>query len=261
MIKVLRRGLLATACALAAVFAVPGVASAASRVTTLPPIVNGNQATLRGEVVSDCGADMYGYFLVQEVNGGASLDSLYDLGQPDQTIPGGSGQYSEGPVDLKPDTDYSVQAKAYGPCGNTTGNVVYFRVGVGPNNPADVSISQSIEGTPQVGKPFVLVITAMNSGKNTATDAFMKVLMPAGFVYNACEATVGVAKLGFCWWDGKNMVVDDIGAFTAGSTAVLRINVTPTIAGKFVNAVGIGAHQWDPDSSNNFMDMPLTVSS
>lgn len=68
-------------------------------------------------------------------------------------------------------------------------------------------------------------------------------------------------KLGFSWWDGEHMVVDDIGLFKPDAVATLRISVTPTAASSFVNTVGVGAHEWDPDSSNNFMDMPLTVGS
>jgi hypothetical protein len=247
------------ACAVSTALAVPGVASAAVSVTTLPPIVNGNQATFRGEIVSDCGMDMFGYFVLEEMNGGPRQDSMFDLGYPDQTVPGGSGQYSEGPFELKPDRDYVVTAHGYGPCGGAAGNRVFFHVGVGSGSPADVSITQSIEGSPQVGKASVLVVTATNKGKNPATEAFIKVLMPAGFAYNACEAMVGTVHIGFCWWDGKNMVVDNIGVLNSGATATLRVRVTPTAAGSFVNTVGVGAHEWDPDSANNFMDMPLTV--
>jgi hypothetical protein len=247
------------ACTAAAVLATPAIAAADVHVTTLAPSVNSSQAILHGEV-DGCSTPMRGFFLLREVNGGRTQDTLLDLGSPDQSLPEGSGQYSEGPFDLNPDTDYTVQAVAYGSCGGFFfGNVVFFRVGAGAGTPADVSITQTLEGTAKVGTSAVLVVTATNAGKSAATDAFIKVTMPAGFAYNACEATVGTVKLGFCWWDGEHMVVDDIGLFDAGAVATLRINVTPTVAGKFVNTVGVGAHEWDPDSANNFMDMPITV--
>jgi hypothetical protein len=258
--KRISRALLVIACTVAAVLATPAIA-AATDVTTLPPLLDGDQATLRGEVSDDC-AFSQGYFLLTDLtNGGPPQDSMFDLGHPDQFIPGGSGQYAEGPFGLQEDHEYTVQAVAGSTCsgGFTRGNIVFFRLGFGPQNPADVSITQTLEGTAKVGKPAVLVVTATNAGKNSATDAFIKVTMPAGFAYNACEATVGTVKLGFCWWDGEHMVVDDIGLFDAGAVATLRINVTPTVAGKFVNTVGVGAHEWDPDSANNFMDMPITV--
>lgn len=235
------------------------VAFAAITVTTLAPDVSGNSATFHGQIVADCNG-LDGYFVVTDLSTGQSYDSMFSLGFPDQTTSGSSMTYTEGPFGLKADTDYVVTAQADGGrgCAGGSGNAVFFHIGVGPGTPADVGISQSIGANPRVGQLLTLTVTATN-GDTAATQAFIKDIMPAGFQYVACSVQINGAPGGFCSWDGERTVVGTIGTFAKGSTAVLSIGVRPTAAGSFVNSVGVGAHEWDPDASNNFSDAPITV--
>jgi uncharacterized repeat protein (TIGR01451 family) len=129
-----------------------------------------------------------------------------------------------------------------------------------PNIPADVLTSQTMSAGPKVGGPLAwITITASNNGTHTATDAYVKDLMPAGFQFVDCTSTIDGLPGGWCWWDGTNIVVNDFGDFPKGSFAVTTIFVRPTVAGEFINTVGVGSDDYDPDSTNNFFDLPVTV--
>jgi uncharacterized repeat protein (TIGR01451 family) len=251
------RRLVAVVAVLAAATAATAAAALAVTVHTLAPSLDGTTATFYGEV-SDCAGPVSGYFLVTDMSTGRTYDTLIDWGHADQFSSNSSMTYSEGPFGLSPDTDYAVRAHGNGPCGSANGNTVFFHTSVGPGTPADVGISQSIGANPRVGQLLTLTVTATN-GDTAATQAFIKDIMPAGFQYVACSVLINGAPGGFCSWDGESTVVGTIGTFAKGSTAVLSIGVRPTAAGSFVNSVGIGAHEWDPDSSNNFADAPVTV--
>jgi uncharacterized repeat protein (TIGR01451 family) len=243
-----------------AVTAATATAALAIDVKTFAPDVNGNEATFHGEIVANC-SPVDGYFVLTDLSTGQSYDSLFSLGFPDQFSSSSEMTYSEGPFGLKSDTDYLVRAHADGGigCAGGSGNEVYFHIGAGPGNPADVGITQSIGANPKVGQLLTLTIAATNSSDHKATDAFIKDVMPAGFQYVACSLKIDGVAGGFCSWDGDHTVVGDIGDFAAGSTVTLSIGARPTAAGSFVNSVGVGAHEYDPDASNNFADAPITV--
>ena len=242
---------------ISAATAATAAAALALTVQTLPPTFGESGATFYG-VVGDCTGGIDGYFLLTNLNTGRTYDSLFDLGHPDQFGVNGLS-YSEGPFGLEPDTDYAVRAAVESSCGNATGNTVFFRTAVGPGSPADVGITQSIGASPKVGQLLAINVTATNGSKTAGTDAFIKDIMPAGFQYVACSLKIDGVEGGFCSWDGVQTVVGDIGTFAPGSTVTLSIGVRPTAAGSFVNSVGVGAHQYDPDASNNFADAPVTV--
>ena len=59
-------------------------------VRTLAPKLDGNTATFYGEVASDCGGPVAGWFLVTDMSSGRTYDSLLDWGHPDQFSSNGS---------------------------------------------------------------------------------------------------------------------------------------------------------------------------
>jgi uncharacterized repeat protein (TIGR01451 family) len=128
--------------------------------------------------------------------------------------------------------------------------------------PADVAIvSPAISPAPSVGGNATLTITATNKGPKPASDAFIKDVMPDGLRFIACTSMVDGAATGSCSWDGKNTVVADLGSLKSGSAATFSIGVAATKAGAGLkNTVGIGADEWDPDWSNNFTSIPVTIS-
>jgi uncharacterized repeat protein (TIGR01451 family) len=128
--------------------------------------------------------------------------------------------------------------------------------------PADVAIvSQALSPAPTVGAAATLTITATNKGPMPGSDAFIKDVLPDGLRFVACTSTVDGAPAGSCSWDGKNTVVANLGTFKSGSSATFTIGVAATKAGAgFKNTVGIGADEWDPDWSNNFASIPVTIS-
>jgi uncharacterized repeat protein (TIGR01451 family) len=267
----LRSGLLPIALVLAAILAPSATAFTGTIVMTDPPNVYGNQATFHGTIATTCPSGAKGYFVIHDVDRNKSYDTLVNLGHPDQQVGFPGGSYSEGPFALAPNTNFTVTAHAFATSGgcndNATGAPIAFRTGeaiegeglADPNVPADLSVIQQMSADPTVGRLAAITINASNGGSETATDAYVKDFMPAGFEYVDCTSTIGGVPGGFCWWDGTNMVVDDFGDLASGVSATVTIFVRPTVAGNFVNSVGIGSDTYDPDSTNEFVDLPVTV--
>jgi uncharacterized repeat protein (TIGR01451 family) len=251
--------LVVAAAAAATALLLPGRAAAAANITTLQPLfIDGDKVTLRAEYV--CPSIGGVFFTLQRIPGGANNDSLFNLGHSDVIVQG-AGVATEGPFTLEHDADYAVQAHLYGPCGNVDGNIVYFHTNATGGPPADVSVTQSFSSGATAGQPATITITGTNNSKSTpATDAFIKDTMPANFQYIACSIKDSTGKeIGFCAWDGKQTVVGDIGTLAPSQTVTFTIGVRPTQAGAFPNVVGIGAHQWDSDSTNNFVTQTFNV--
>jgi uncharacterized repeat protein (TIGR01451 family) len=155
-----------------------------------------------------------------------------------------SASAGETDVEADPGTDCSAIE------GNDTGQLL----------PADVLLSETMSAGAKVGGGLsVITVKAANAGDNTAIDAYIKDLLPQGFEFVDCVSTVSQFRRGFCWWDGESTVVDDFGNFLPGSTAMTQIYVRTTVAGDFLNRAGIGADNYDPESTNNFVDLPVTV--
>jgi uncharacterized repeat protein (TIGR01451 family) len=240
-------------------------AAAADVAITGPPSVNGNQVNLSGIIDNTCSTHAVGYFVIHDTVTNQSFDSKFSLGFPDQDIPPGLHSYAEGPFTLAPNRTYTATAHEQG-CGNATGAAVPFTTGdalssglADPNVPADVSVTQQASANPKAGHLLAITIQAANNGTKTATDAYVKDFLPPSFEYVDCTTTIGGLPGGWCWWDGTNIVVDDLGDFPAGGAATVTLYVRPTVAGHFVNTVGIGSDTYDPDSTNEFVDLPVTV--
>ena len=122
-----------------------------------------------------------------------------------------------------------------------------------------MSVTEQASGNATVGQVFAITINAANNGSQTATDAYVKDFMPGSFQFVGCTTTIGGLLGGWCWWDGTNIVVDDFGDFPSGGTATVTLYVRPTVAGDFVNTVGIGSDTYDPDATNDFIDLPIKV--
>jgi uncharacterized repeat protein (TIGR01451 family) len=186
-------------------------------------------ACARGEALAQASADGPDSRAVASANGNGVAQSSANAGQRVKHVNGGSCPPGEGEQAVP--------------------------------QPADLSTSQQITAGATVGRLAVITISSTNNGTTTAGDAYVKDFLPDGYVFVDCRSTIDGISGGFCWWDGVNMVVDDLGDFAPGSSTTVMIYVRPTVAGNSVNSVGIGSSggDFDPDSTNNFFNLPVTT--
>jgi uncharacterized repeat protein (TIGR01451 family) len=168
-----------------------------------------------------------------------------------------------GPADYAGNVDFSVTCASIPTAGpQAPPRELPGKPAANAGTPADVAIvAEGLSPAPSVGGTATLTVTATNKGPKPASDAFIKDVLPDGLRFVACTSLVDGVASGFCSWDGKNTVIDNLGTLKSGSTVTLTIGVAATKAGAGLkNTVGVGADEWDPDWSNNFTSIPVTIS-
>ncbi|MFN2530696.1 MAG: PQQ-dependent sugar dehydrogenase [Pyrinomonadaceae bacterium] len=110
---------------------------------------------------------------------------------------------------------------------------------------ADLMVTKTASPNPgQVSAPLTYRITATNNGPATATNVTVTDTLPSGVNFGSVVTTQGSCN-------GAGPVTCSVGSMTAGSTAIITINVTPTATGQVVNSAAIGGTETDFDPSNN----------
>ncbi len=123
-------------------------------------------------------------------------------------------------------------------------NTVTLATGVG--QAADVAVS--IVDTPD---PVVLtsnltyVITATNSGPNTATNVVVTQILPVGATVLSVTVSQGTTNL------SSGSLVCNLGTLTVGRSATITVKLKPTNTGTLNTTATITAGQADPNPANN----------
>lgn len=114
-------------------------------------------------------------------------------------------------------------------------------------SPASVDIALSKTASPnpgQVGLNLAYRLTVTNNGPAAATNVNLTDTLPSGVTLGPVTTTQGICG-------GSTTVSCALGALATGSSAVITINVTPSIPGSLVNTASANASETDFDPTNN----------
>ena len=110
---------------------------------------------------------------------------------------------------------------------------------------ADLSLTMTGSPNPStVGTNLSYRLTVTNNGPATATDVTVADILPANVTFVSASTTQGSCSAianGNC----------SLGTLANGASAVVTINVTPTLAGQITNTASVGGAEEDPDTGNN----------
>jgi uncharacterized repeat protein (TIGR01451 family) len=108
-----------------------------------------------------------------------------------------------------------------------------------------------LQARPEVGDPDSFTITVVNHGPDTATNATVSDVLPAGLTFVSTTASQGSFDHSKGNWT--------IGTLASGASAMLTLNVTVHAAGDYTNTATVTADQYDPNPDNNHASASLST--
>ncbi len=120
---------------------------------------------------------------------------------------------------------------------------------------ADLAIAETASpSTPTVGTATTFVIYVTNNGPGIATNVRVNNFLPAGATLVSFTPTQGATPV-----VNGTLVTENLGTILAGTTASIRVVVTPTTSGTLTNSANVSGDQMDPIVANNSTSTSVTV--
>ena len=119
---------------------------------------------------------------------------------------------------------------------------------------ADLSVAKTDAPDPVLlGQRLTYTATVTNNGPNRANSVFMTDTLPAGVTFVSASATQGA-----CAQSGGS-VTCSLGGMANGTSAMVTVAVTPTVAGAITNTAAVTSSEIDPNAANNTVIATTTV--
>jgi uncharacterized repeat protein (TIGR01451 family) len=102
-----------------------------------------------------------------------------------------------------------------------------------------------------VGQDVTFTLTIANHGPDVATGVTVTDTLPAGVTFVSADPAPSAEN-------GRTLTFN-LNTLANAARATATIVVTPTTAGTITNVAQVGAHESDPDPTNNTSSLPVTV--
>ncbi len=111
---------------------------------------------------------------------------------------------------------------------------------------ANLEISKSAQPNPlpAPGQALTYTLAITHIGGLTATNVIVTDVLPVGVTFGLAQASQGTCS-------GISTVVCQLGTLNNGAAASVKVIVTPTIVGTYVNTTTVTAAEFDPQLANN----------
>jgi uncharacterized repeat protein (TIGR01451 family) len=103
------------------------------------------------------------------------------------------------------------------------------------------------------GENFIYTVTVLNEGLSFADNVTLTDSLP-----NGLRVVLVFSNVGACSDDGQT-VDCNLGALAIGASAIVKIIVSTTAAGNFINSASASTSDLEPNSANNSASMTTAV--
>ncbi|MGL4669595.1 MAG: DUF7507 domain-containing protein, partial [Methanobacteriaceae archaeon] len=123
---------------------------------------------------------------------------------------------------------------------------------VNSNNASDLVVVKTVDnGNPVNGAIINYTVIASNAGPDTAINVFLSDVLPAGLQFISASVSVGTFNATTGLWTIGNMDKDAV--------AILTIMVKVVSAGNISNVAIISSDTYDPNTTNNVVNLIITA--